>query len=378
MAKAKKERTETPATASKDKTVRVVLVGTYRGGQLTKWPGWYNWPVPEMDFNAETQRRREGLSTNGNCHNCPQITNASSTRLNPVNPVENNLGASAALRENLSAVTELWLFRGTKEQKTFKAEFVGIKTREELIRDYGYPGDGVFNAEAQRRREGGSQLVATENADVRERVPPKPHGARYALFKTTPLYRTESDLPGEADRVIIRTADFAKRSPQIAKQLKAYLESPDRKDPALAKRLPSILTRLRPDRLRVCEQAVQLDLFQEFSQSSCASPKNVWDKDVEVERSSYAWTKRPVLFRRQKKLAAGKINVLELFCGCGGTSCGFEMAGYQTEMGIDILEPAIETFRLNHKTASAYLGDIKNISAEEIMANLPEKVCQIG
>ena len=28
-----------------DRNGRVVLVGTYRGDQLTKWRGWYNYPV---------------------------------------------------------------------------------------------------------------------------------------------------------------------------------------------------------------------------------------------------------------------------------------------------------------------------------------------
>ena len=38
----------------------------------------------------------------------------------------------------LKSITELWLFKGTAEQKTYRAEFVGVKTREELICDYGY------------------------------------------------------------------------------------------------------------------------------------------------------------------------------------------------------------------------------------------------
>ncbi len=31
---------------------RVVLVGTYKGDQLAKWRGWYNWPLKETDFSA--------------------------------------------------------------------------------------------------------------------------------------------------------------------------------------------------------------------------------------------------------------------------------------------------------------------------------------
>ncbi|MBQ9727255.1 MAG: hypothetical protein IJV65_07105 [Kiritimatiellae bacterium] len=38
---------------------RIVLVGTYKGGQLKDWPGLYCWPLGKDDFNAEAQRRGE-------------------------------------------------------------------------------------------------------------------------------------------------------------------------------------------------------------------------------------------------------------------------------------------------------------------------------
>ena len=60
---------------------RIVLVGTYKGDQLTKCRGWYNYPVSEADQIGE---------------------------------------ADAA------SIAELWLFKGTKERKTYKAEVVGF------------------------------------------------------------------------------------------------------------------------------------------------------------------------------------------------------------------------------------------------------------
>ena len=202
---------------------RVVLVGTYRDDQLTKWSGWYNYPVSEDDFS-----RVDGKAA------CPQADAPGGTP------------SSATV---FSDVTELWLFRGTAVQKNYRAEFIGIKTREELIRDYGYPVDDS----------------AAKNAKGEGRASSRPHGTHYALFKTESLYHNKGDVPEDAERVIIRTSDFAKRSPKIAKQLKAYPESPDRNDPDLAKRLPSILTRLRPEQLRVCEEAVQLELMYRTS-----------------------------------------------------------------------------------------------------------------
>ena len=79
-------------------------------------------------------------------------------------------------------------------------------------------------------------------------------------------------------------------------------------------------------------------------------------------------------YRAPKKLQGGKLNVVELFCGCGGTSTGFEMAGYQTVLGIDILQPAISTFVKNHPTATAILGDIRQISTDMILKQLPSKI----
>ena len=32
---------------------RVVLVGTYKGDQLTKWRGWYNYPISDKDKITE-------------------------------------------------------------------------------------------------------------------------------------------------------------------------------------------------------------------------------------------------------------------------------------------------------------------------------------
>ena len=39
------------AKAKKEKGGRIVLVGTYRGDQLTQWPGWYNYPISDEDLS---------------------------------------------------------------------------------------------------------------------------------------------------------------------------------------------------------------------------------------------------------------------------------------------------------------------------------------
>ena len=164
----------------------MILIGTYRVGQLEAWKGYYNYPISDAD------------------------------RLTP---------------EAYVKIDELWLFNGTKAQKTLVAEFVGVKTRQELIRDYGYPAKG------------------------------RGHGEKYLLFKTKRRLQPSKT----ADGYFIRTRDFAGRSPKVAAQLKAFLKSPDRANPALAAKLPRIVTQLPKDKLVVGEEALQMDFLGIFA-----------------------------------------------------------------------------------------------------------------
>ena len=58
-------------------------------------------------------------------------------------------------------------------------------------------------------------------------------------------------------------------------------------------------------------------------------------------------------------------NVLDLFCGAGGLSLGFENAGFNIVLGIDNDAKALETFVLNHKNSKSICGDITQINYEE-------------
>ena len=57
-------------------------------------------------------------------------------------------------------------------------------------------------------------------------------------------------------------------------------------------------------------------------------------------------------------------NVIDLFCGCGGLSLGFEQAGFNVLLGIDNDAKALETFELNHKGAKSICGDITGVHYE--------------
>lgn len=72
------------------------------------------------------------------------------------------------------------------------------------------------------------------------------------------MYCHKGEKDKAVERVIIRTADFV-TAPKMRKQLKVYLESPDRQDPDLTKRLPEIITRFRPEQL--CVRSNDADVF---------------------------------------------------------------------------------------------------------------------
>ena len=60
------------------------------------------------------------------------------------------------------------------------------------------------------------------------------------------------------------------------------------------------------------------------------------------------------------------MNVIDLFCGCGGLSYGFETAGCNVLLGIDNDSSALNTFRKNHRGSKTIEGDITNISHSDI------------
>lgn len=63
------------------------------------------------------------------------------------------------------------------------------------------------------------------------------------------------------------------------------------------------------------------------------------------------------------------MNAIDLFCGAGGFSIGFEQAGINVQYGIDIDEPALDSFRTNH-SGSVILHDISE--------DIPEKISDLN
>ena len=57
-----------------------------------------------------------------------------------------------------------------------------------------------------------------------------------------------------------------------------------------------------------------------------------------------------------------KYKCIDLFAGCGGLSLGFEMAGFNIPLAIEIDDWAAETYKKNHSSTEVLIGDITQIT----------------
>ena len=62
-----------------------------------------------------------------------------------------------------------------------------------------------------------------------------------------------------------------------------------------------------------------------------------------------------------------KYNVIDLFCGCGGFSKGFEQAGFNICMGIDLWQDATVTYQFNFPNAKVLNKDITEVNGDDIL-----------
>lgn len=81
-----------------------------------------------------------------------------------------------------------------------------------------------------------------------------------------------------------------------------------------------------------------------------------------------------VTVERSASPPAGRLRVLDLFCGAGGLSHGFEQSGeFVTTCGLDLLPDRIESFSANHRYANGISGDLTTYELEEL-AEIAEPV----
>lgn len=203
--------------------------------------------------------------------------------------------------ESCANVKELWLYASAKAKRhCFSAEFVGIQTKDEF-------------------------LAANPTY---KKLGPSRH-TRYLVFKTKSL---EYGPKLEGTTVFARVSDFSSgRSKKVAKAIKQFHDGGE--FGSLADYLPTELSKLPREQLRVCEAGVQLNFF-------------------------------PVLLKpvqSMKKYAIPKFTFIDLFAGCGGLSLGLERAGF-TPLLVNELNPdALSTYLLNRRDEFPWLCD-NNVS----------------
>ncbi|MDT7963118.1 DNA cytosine methyltransferase [Clostridium perfringens] len=61
------------------------------------------------------------------------------------------------------------------------------------------------------------------------------------------------------------------------------------------------------------------------------------------------------------------LNVIDLFCGCGGLSLGFKLAGYNIIGGVDLNKDAIETFNANFPNGKGVCFDLLKMDNKNII-----------
>ena len=71
------------------------------------------------------------------------------------------------------------------------------------------------------------------------------------------------------------------------------------------------------------------------------------------------------------------INVIDLFCGCGGFSLGFERAGFDVLLGIDVWKDALATFNRNHKNSITLQADLSTLAPESTVPLLKGKTVDV-
>lgn len=85
------------------------------------------------------------------------------------------------------------------------------------------------------------------------------------------------------------------------------------------------------------------------------------------------------VIHRRVQPASSAIPIMDLFCGVGGFSHGFEKAGtFQVTVGVDLLSDRAKTFSDNHLTATTFCTDIRKMTINSLAEASPEPQVIIG
>ena len=233
-------------------------------------------------------------------------------------------------------VKELWLYSGTKDRRhIYEAEFVGIKSRKDFLAEHpDYPKGGG-----------------------------RGHGDFYAVFSVRHKYQPTID-----DSVVtVRVKDFTKRTPKIAKAIKAYQAGGELG--CLLDYLPVELAPLTHAQLRVCEEAVQLQFV--FGDDASCSIAQSWHLFPKSNRSVPSQSLKNTLLL-DAPTPNQRFTHIDCFSGVGGFCTGLHAAGFDTKVAIEKVKSCVDTYATNHPEVHVINNDITQVRAEDILPYCPE------
>ena len=101
----------------------------------------------------------------------------------------------------------------------------------------------------------------------------------------------------------------------------------------------------------------------------------MWDRPVSGE--GYVTKKNDMFFTIERRESPDKrmIPMLDIFCGTGGFSAGFEQTGgFQVVAGLDLMPDRVNTFSRNHPAAKSYCHDIASFPISKFKKDVVPQV----
>ena len=99
----------------------------------------------------------------------------------------------------------------------------------------------------------------------------------------------------------------------------------------------------------------------------------ITDKKIKYNFSKVHSGSAKSLFCTSRSLENTGLNVIDLFCGAGGSSSGFRLAGFNLVGALDINAAAAKTHELNFPECTTIVGDITTLSPQEFSERIGNK-----
>lgn len=99
----------------------------------------------------------------------------------------------------------------------------------------------------------------------------------------------------------------------------------------------------------------------------------ITDKRIKYNFSKVHSGSAKSLFCKSRTIENTGLNVIDLFCGAGGSSSGFRLAGFNLVGALDINAAAAKTHELNFPECTTIVGDITTLSPKEFSERIGNK-----